>query len=192
MAVYQHDVLIIGAGLAGMRAGLAAQQEGADVAIISKVHPVRSHSNAAQGGINAPLAEDDPWEDHAFDTVKGSDYLGDQDAIEVLSSEAGAEVINLERMGVIFHRDETGHLGTRACGGQARARTYFVGDITGQAMLHVLYEQLIKQGLRVYRRTRFTAQSAPLDGLQPGQQRCLHALADRIGLDPAAQNNADI
>ncbi|MPZ48478.1 MAG: FAD-dependent oxidoreductase [Dehalococcoidia bacterium] len=150
MAVFQHDVLIIGAGLAGMRAGLSAQAAGADVAIISKVHPVRSHSNAAQGGINAAVDEDDTWEDHAFDTVKGSDYLGDQDAIEVLCSEAGGEVLALERMGVIFHRDETGHLGSRAFGGQQRARTYFVGDITGQALLHVMYEQLIKQGLRIY------------------------------------------
>jgi succinate dehydrogenase / fumarate reductase flavoprotein subunit len=150
MAVYQHDVLIIGAGLAGMRAGLAAQAEGVDVAIISKVHPVRSHSNAAQGGINAAVDPSDSWEDHAYDTVKGSDYLGDQDAIEVLCSEAGGEVISLEHMGVIFHRDETGHLGSRAFGGQQRARTYFVGDITGQALLHVMYEQLIKQGLRIY------------------------------------------
>jgi succinate dehydrogenase / fumarate reductase, flavoprotein subunit len=150
MAVYQHDVLIIGAGLAGMRAGLAAQAAGADVAIISKVHPVRSHSNAAQGGINAAVDPSDSWEDHAFDTVKGSDYLGDQDAIEVLCSEAGDEVIALEHMGVIFHRDESGRLGSRAFGGQQRARTYFVGDITGQAMLHVMYEQLIKQGLRIY------------------------------------------
>ena len=150
MAVYHHDVLIIGAGLAGMRAGLAAQAEGADVAIITKVHPVRSHSNAAQGGINAAIDESDSWEEHAFDTVKGSDYLGDQDAIEVLCSEAGAEVIAMERMGVIFHRDENGRLGSRAFGGQQRQRTYFVGDITGQAMLHVMYEQLIKQGLRIY------------------------------------------
>jgi succinate dehydrogenase / fumarate reductase flavoprotein subunit len=150
MAVFQHDVLIIGAGLAGMRAGLSAQAAGADVAIISKVHPVRSHSNAAQGGINAAVDESDSWEDHAFDTVKGSDYLGDQDAIEVLCSEAGSEVIAMERMGVIFHRDETGRLGSRAFGGQQRARTYFVGDITGQALLHVMYEQLIKDGLRIY------------------------------------------
>src|SRR5205823_11089260 len=118
VAIFEHDVLIIGAGLAGMRAGLAAQAEGADVAIISKGHPVRSHSNAAQGGINAAVDEDDSWEDHAYDTVKGSDYLGDQDAIEVLCSEAGGEVIAMERMGVIFHRDETGRLGSRAFGGQ--------------------------------------------------------------------------
>ncbi len=150
MAVYQHDVLIIGAGLAGMRAGLSAQAAGADVAIISKVHPVRSHSNAAQGGINAAVDVDDSWEEHAFDTVKGSDYLGDQDAIEVLCSEAGDEVIAMEHMGVIFYRDENGKLGSRAFGGQQRARTYFVGDITGQALLHVMYEQLIKHGLRIY------------------------------------------
>jgi succinate dehydrogenase / fumarate reductase, flavoprotein subunit len=150
MAVYQHDVLIIGAGLAGMRAAIAAQLEGADVAIISKVHPVRSHSNAAQGGINAALGEDDSWEEHAFDTVKGSDYLGDQDAIEILCQEAGPALIELERMGVIFHRDETGRLGSRSFGGASKARTYFVGDITGQAILHVMYEQLIKFGSRVY------------------------------------------
>ncbi len=150
MAVYQHDVLIIGAGLAGMRAAIAAQAEGADVAIISKVHPVRSHSNAAQGGINAALGEDDSWEEHAFDTIKGSDYIGDQDAIEVLCQEAGPSLIELERMGVIFARDDTGHLGSRSFGGSSKARTYFVGDITGQAILHVMYEQLIKHGLRVY------------------------------------------
>jgi succinate dehydrogenase / fumarate reductase flavoprotein subunit len=150
VAVYQHDVLIIGAGLAGMRAAIAAQQEGADVAIISKVHPVRSHSNAAQGGINAALGEDDSWEEHAFDTVKGADYLADQDAVEVLCTEAGPAIIELERMGVIFHRDETGRLGSRSFGGASKARTYFVGDITGQAILHVMYEQLIKHGLRVY------------------------------------------
>jgi succinate dehydrogenase / fumarate reductase flavoprotein subunit len=150
MAVYQHDVLIIGAGLAGMRAALAAQQEGADVAMISKVHPVRSHSNAAQGGINAALGEDDSWEEHAYDTVKGSDYLGDQDAIEVLCQEAGAELIALERMGVIFARGDDGRLGSRTFGGASKARTYFVGDITGQAILHVMYEQLIKHGLRIY------------------------------------------
>src|SRR2546425_1537129 len=126
MAVFEHDVLIIGAGLAGMRAAIAAQGEGADVAIISKVHPVRSHSNAAQGGINAALGPEDSWEDHAFDTVKGSDYLADQDSVEVLCREAACEIIALERMGVIFHRDETGHLGSRAFGGQQRQRTYFV------------------------------------------------------------------
>jgi succinate dehydrogenase / fumarate reductase flavoprotein subunit len=134
-----------------MRAALAAHQAGADVAIITKVHPVRSHSNAAQGGINAALTDrGDDWEDHAFATVKGSDYLGDQDAIEIMAKEAGAAIIELEHMGVIFSRDENGRLGTRRFGGQERARTFFVADITGQAMLHVLHEQVMKAGVRVY------------------------------------------
>jgi succinate dehydrogenase / fumarate reductase flavoprotein subunit len=139
-----HDVLIIGAGLAGQRAALAAAQTGATVGIVSKVHPVRSHSVAAAGGINAALNPEDSWESHAFDTVKGSDYLGDQDAIEIMCREAPNEILWLEHGGVTFHRDGTGHLGTRAFGGASAARTYYVADITGQAILHVLYEQLLK------------------------------------------------
>src|SRR5918999_5040646 len=140
-----HDVLVIGAGLAGQRAALAAAENGASVGIISKVHPVRSHSNAAAGGINAALNPEDSWESHAFDTVKGSDYLGDQDAIEIMCREAPNEIIYLEHLGVTFHRNEEGRLGTRAFGGASAARTYYVADITGQAILHVLYEQLMKE-----------------------------------------------
>src|SRR5687767_3969646 len=140
----RHDVLVIGAGLAGQRAALAAAEQGVSVGIISKVHPVRSHSNAAQGGINAALQEGDSWESHAFDTVKGSDYLGDQDAIEIMCREAPDELLELEHMGVTFHRNPEGLLGTRAFGGASAARTYYVADITGQAILHVLYEQLMK------------------------------------------------
>jgi succinate dehydrogenase / fumarate reductase flavoprotein subunit len=139
-----HDVLIIGAGLAGQRAALAAAEAGATVAIMSKVHPVRSHSNAAAGGINAALNPEDSWESHAFDTVKGSDYLGDQDAIEIMCREAPGEVLWLEHRGVTFHRNPEGKLGTRAFGGASAARTYYVADITGQALLHVLYEQLMR------------------------------------------------
>ena len=147
----EHDVLVVGAGLAGMRAALAAHQSGANTGIISKVHPVRSHSNAAQGGINAALVDrGDSWEEHAFDTVKGSDYLGDQDAIELMCRAAGDELISLEHMGVIFNRDDEGHLGTRAFGGQKRARTFFVADFTGQAMLHVLHEQLTRSEIATY------------------------------------------
>jgi succinate dehydrogenase / fumarate reductase flavoprotein subunit len=142
--VPSHDVLIIGAGLAGQRAALAAAQAGATVAIVSKVHPVRSHSVAAAGGINAALNPEDSWESHAFDTVKGSDYLGDQDAIEIMTREAPDEILWLEHAGVTFHRNEDGHLGTRAFGGASAARTYYVADITGHAILHVLYEQLMK------------------------------------------------
>jgi succinate dehydrogenase / fumarate reductase, flavoprotein subunit len=140
----KHDVLVIGAGLAGQRAALAAAERGASVGIISKVHPVRSHSNAAQGGINAALQAEDSWESHAFDTIKGSDYLGDQDAIEVMCRAAPGELLDLEHLGVTFHRNEEGRLGTRAFGGASAARTYYVADITGQAILHVLYEQLMK------------------------------------------------
>jgi succinate dehydrogenase / fumarate reductase flavoprotein subunit len=140
----QHDVLIIGAGLAGQRAALAAADAGASVAILSKVHPVRSHSVAAAGGINAALKPEDTWESHAYDTVKGSDFLGDQDAIEIMCREAPQELLHLEHIGVTFHRDGKGELGTRAFGGASAARTYYVADITGQAILHVLYEQLMK------------------------------------------------
>jgi succinate dehydrogenase / fumarate reductase flavoprotein subunit len=146
----QHDVLVIGAGLAGQRAALAAADAGASVGVISKVHPVRSHSNAAQGGINAALNPEDSWESHAFDTVKGSDYLGDQDAIEIMCRQAPQEILDLEHLGVTFHRGEEGKLGTRAFGGASAARTYYVADITGQAILHVLYEQLMKHS-EVYR-----------------------------------------
>ena len=146
-----HDILIIGAGLAGMRAALSAKELGADVAVVSKVHPVRSHSNAAQGGINAALTDrGDDWRDHAYDTIKGSDFLGDQDAIALMCEEAGGEVIAMEHMGAIFNRDEEGRLGTRAFGGQREARTFFVADFTGQALLHVLYEQILKAGALVY------------------------------------------
>ena len=149
--MFKHDVLIIGAGLAGLRAAVESTRLGLNVAAISKVHPVRSHSNAAQGGINAPLTDrGDDWEGHALDTIKGSDYLADQDAVEIMSTEAGDAVIELERMGVIFSRGDDGRLGTRRFGGQLVARTFFVGAITGSAILHVLYEQALKYGLNTY------------------------------------------
>ena len=139
-----HDVLIIGAGLAGQRAALAAAKTGATVAILSKVHPVRSHSVAAAGGINAAINPLDDWRSHAYDTVKGSDFLGDQDAIEIMCREAPAEVMWLEHAGVTFHRNEKGEMDLRAFGGASTKRTAYVADITGQALLHVLYEQLMK------------------------------------------------
>jgi len=149
--MYNHDLLIVGAGLAGLRCAVEAQKLGLKVAVITKVHPVRSHSNAAQGGINAPLTDrGDDWKGHALDTIKGSDYLADQDAVEIMSQEAGDAVLELERMGVIFSRGDDGKLGTRRFGGQKVARTFFVGAITGSALLHVLYEQSLKMGLQVY------------------------------------------
>jgi len=170
------DVLIIGAGLAGQRAALAAAEEGVSVAILSKVHPVRSHSNAAQGGINAALNPEDSWESHAFDTVKGSDYLGDQDAIEIMAREAPDEILHLEHLGVTFHRNDEGKLGTRAFGGASAARTYYVADITGQAILHVLYEQLMKYSDEVDRYEEWFTTSL----LRDGDGRCSGCVARNI------------
>jgi succinate dehydrogenase / fumarate reductase flavoprotein subunit len=159
----EHDVLIIGAGLAGQRAALAAAREGVSVAIMSKVHPVRSHSVAAAGGINAAISVADDWRSHAYDTVKGSDFLGDQDAIEVMCSEAPGEVMHLEHIGVTFHRNDAGELDLRAFGGASMNRTAYVADITGQAMLHVLYEQLMKHSSTVERFEEWFTTSLILD-----------------------------
>jgi succinate dehydrogenase / fumarate reductase flavoprotein subunit len=158
-----HDVLIIGAGLAGQRAALAAADAGASVAIMSKVHPVRSHSVAAAGGINAAINVSDSWESHAYDTVKGSDFLGDQDAIEVMCREAPKEVLHLEHIGVTFFRNEKGELDLRAFGGASMKRTAYVADITGQAILHVLYEQLMKYHETVDRYEEWFTTSLLLD-----------------------------
>jgi succinate dehydrogenase flavoprotein subunit len=172
-----HDVLVIGAGLAGQRAALAAAEEGVSVGIVSKVHPVRSHSNAAQGGINAALQADDSWESHAFDTIKGSDYLGDQDAIEIMCREAPDEILHLEHLGVTFHRNEEGRLGTRAFGGASAARTYYVADITGQAIMHVLYEQLMKHAERIARYEEYFTTALALDA----SGACVGAVVRNVG-----------
>jgi succinate dehydrogenase / fumarate reductase, flavoprotein subunit len=148
----KHDVLVVGAGCAGMRAAIEAHDAGADVALISKIHPVRSHSGAAEGGINAALgnaSEDNP-EKHAFDTVKGSDYLGDQDAIEVLCNEAPGDVYQLEHWGAVFSRTEDGRIAQRPFGAAGEPRTAYAADITGHVLVHVLYEQLMKRELQVY------------------------------------------
>jgi succinate dehydrogenase flavoprotein subunit len=148
----KHDVLVVGAGCAGMRAAIEAFDAGADVAIISKIHPVRSHSGAAEGGINAALgnaSEDDP-EKHAFDTVKGSDYLGDQDAIQILCDEAPDDVYQLENWGAFFSRTEDGRIAQRPFGAAGEPRTAYAADITGHVLLQVLYEQLMKRDLPTY------------------------------------------
>ncbi len=146
----QHDVLIVGGGLAGMRAAYEAKSMGADVAMVSKIYPTRSHSAAAQGGMQAALTAEDSWESHSYDTVKGSDFLGDQDAIQILCREGIDDIITLERMGVIFNRTEDGKIDARAFGGTSAKRTCFVADQTGQVILHVMWEQLLKQGLKCY------------------------------------------
>jgi succinate dehydrogenase / fumarate reductase flavoprotein subunit len=147
-----HDVLVVGAGCAGMRAAIEAFDEGADVALISKIHPTRSHSGAAEGGINAALgnaSEDDP-EKHAYDTVKGADYLGDQDAIEVLCNEAPEDVYQLERWGAVFSRTKDGRIAQRPFGAAGEPRTAYAADITGHVLVHVLYEQVLKREIPAY------------------------------------------
>jgi succinate dehydrogenase / fumarate reductase, flavoprotein subunit len=148
----RHDVLVVGAGLAGMRAAIAAHDAGAHVALVSKLHPTRSHSGAAEGGINAALgnATPDTPEQHAFDTVKGSDFLGDQDAIEVFTAEAPADIYELEHWGCIFSRDENGRIAQRPFGAASNPRAIYSADITGHVLLQVCYEQLVKRDLKVY------------------------------------------
>jgi succinate dehydrogenase flavoprotein subunit len=148
----KHDVLLVGAGCAGMRAAIEAHDAGADVGVVSKLHPTRSHSGAAEGGINAALgnAGDDDPETHAFDTVKGSDYLGDQDAIEILTREAPGDIYQLEHWGAVFSRAEDGRLAQRPFGAAGSPRTVFAADITGHVLIQVLYEQLVKRQIQVY------------------------------------------
>src|SRR2546428_6342873 len=139
-----HDILIVGAGLAGMRAAVAVAP-GLDVAVVSKVHPVRSHSVAAQGGINAALGENDSWEKHAYDTAKGGLWLGDQDAIEAMCREAPDDIHALERMGVIFSRDEQGRIAQRPFGGAGFPRPRPPPHPTGPARPPALYEATLER-----------------------------------------------
>ena len=150
--IAKHDVLVVGAGCAGMRAAIEAYDAGADVAMISKIHPTRSHSGAAEGGINAALgnaSEDNP-EIHAYDTVKGSDYLGDQDSIEILCDEAPGDVYELENWGAVFSRTEDGRIAQRPFGAAGAPRTAYAADITGHVLVQVLYEQVCKRDILVY------------------------------------------
>jgi succinate dehydrogenase / fumarate reductase flavoprotein subunit len=135
-----------------MRAAVEAYDAGADVALLSKIHPVRSHSGAAEGGINAALgnaSEDDP-EKHSYDTVKGSDWLGDQDAIEALCHEAPGDVYELENWGAVFSRTEDGRIAQRPFGAAGEPRTAYAADITGHVLIHVLYEQVMKRDILTY------------------------------------------
>jgi succinate dehydrogenase / fumarate reductase, flavoprotein subunit len=147
-----HDVLVIGAGCAGMRAAIEAFDHGSDVALLSKIHPTRSHSGAAEGGINAALgnASEDNAEIHSFDTVKGSDYLADQDAVEILCTEAPGDVFELENWGAVFSRTEDGRIAQRPFGAAGAPRTAYAADITGHVLIQVLYEQVVKRGIKVY------------------------------------------
>jgi succinate dehydrogenase / fumarate reductase flavoprotein subunit len=151
----EHDIIIVGGGLAGCRAAveIARTDPSLNVALVAKTHPIRSHSVAAQGGIAATLKNvdsSDSWSAHAFDTVKGSDYLADQDAVEILAREAPDVVIDLEHMGVLFSRLSDGRIAQRAFGGHSHNRTCYAADKTGHAILHELVNNLRRYGVRIY------------------------------------------
>ena len=152
--MYYHKILVIGGGLAGLRAAVESAPM-ADTAIISQVHPVRSHSGAAQGGVNAPLAnnpagKDDSWEKHAYDTTKGSDFLADQDAVEFMTSQAGPCIYEIEHWGCPFSRTDDGRIAQRPFGGAGFPRTCFAADKTGLYMLHTLWERSVKLDIPLY------------------------------------------
>ena len=151
--MYSHDVVIVGSGLAGLRAALELAGH-VDVAIITKVYPSRSHSGAAQGGVAAALGnvDGDSIEAHIYDTVKGSDFLGDQDSIEILCNDAPRTIYEMEHFGCPFSRTEDNKINQRAFGGHSFLRACFSADRTGHALLHTLFEQTYKQGgrLKVY------------------------------------------
>ncbi len=171
--VITHDILIVGAGLAGTWAALTARQHGvADIGVLSKVHPLRSHSSAAQGGIAAalnnvrpvegtgprgPLEQIPPGDDpidstdlHMFDTIKGSDWLGDQGAIEIMVNEAPDIVYQYERMGCVFSRTPDGRIAQRRFGGHSVPRANYAADYTGHVLLHTIHEQAVKNGVKFY------------------------------------------
>jgi len=150
-----HQVLVIGGGLAGLRAAIETKKKGLDVALLSQVYPLRSHSTAAQGGINASLAnieagKNDSWEKHACDTVTGSDFLADQDAVEIMAREASATVFELEHWGVPFSRTHDGKIAQRPFGGAGFPRTCYAADKTGRVLLHTLFEQAAYHDIKLY------------------------------------------
>jgi succinate dehydrogenase / fumarate reductase flavoprotein subunit len=155
--IHSHDVVVIGGGLTGLRASVALHDTGHDVVVISKVPVLRSHSVAAQGGINASLGnvlggdgENDSWQAHAFDTVKGSDYLADQDAVALMCQQAPSAVFELEHMGTVFSRLPDGRIGQRPFGGALFPRTCYAADRTGHNILNTLFEQAISRDIRMY------------------------------------------
>jgi len=156
--IFTHDIVIVGAGLAGLRAAVEVADQ-TDVAVVSKVFPTRSHSGVAQGGITAPLGneEEDHWEWHFFDTVKGSDYLGDQDAIEIMVKDSPRAIYELEHMGVPFSRTLEGKIAQRNFGGHTRdygkkpvKRACYAADHTGRVVLDTLFDQCLRHQVKFY------------------------------------------
>ncbi len=148
--IYTSDVVIVGSGLAGCAAARELKKRGKDVIVLTKLHPLRSHSGAAQGGVNAALSEDDDVELHMFDTVKGSDYLADQDAVELMCSKAPETIRWIEHMGAAFSRRPDGRIAQRPFGGQSRPRACYAKDRTGLTLLQTIFEQADREGVTFY------------------------------------------
>ena len=142
-----YDAVIVGAGLAGLSAARELKKRNHKVLVLTKLHPLRSHSGAAQGGINASLAEKDSIDLHMFDTIKGSDYLADQDAVELMCSKAPETIRWAERMGAAFSRDDEGKIAQRNFGGQSHPRACFAKDRTGLTLLQTMFEQADREGV---------------------------------------------
>lgn len=185
MITREHDVIIVGGGLAGLRAAVGLCEK-YDVALLSKVHPVRSHSIAAQGGINAALGNnpdsaDDSWEKHAFDTIKGSDYLADQDAVEIMCRKAPGIVYEMEHWGCPFSRFPDGSIAQRPFGGAGYPRTCYSADLTGHVLLNTLFEKAVSLGVTIYPEWHVT-------GLAVDENRTCHGVAafDLMNGEPAS------
>ena len=148
--IYEYDAVVVGSGLAGLAAAKELTEAGKKTAVITKLHPLRSHSGAAQGGINAALGKDDSTELHEFDTVKGSDYLADQDCVELMCSKAPETIRWAERMGAVFSRDVEGDIAVRPFGGQSQPRACYAKDRTGLTLLQTIYEQADRAGIEVF------------------------------------------
>jgi len=148
--IYEYDAVIVGSGLAGLAAAKELTEAGKKTAIITKLHPLRSHSGAAQGGINAAIGDEDSTELHEFDTVKGSDYLADQDCVELMCTKAPETIRWAERMGAVFSRTKEGNIAVRPFGGQSQPRACYAKDRTGLTLLQTIYEQADRAGIEVY------------------------------------------
>ncbi len=147
ITIHTYDAVIVGAGLAGNAAARELQKAGKKVAVITKLHPLRSHSGAAQGGVNAAFSDEDSVELHEFDTVKGADYLADQDAVEFMCKNAPETIRWAERMGAVFSRQKNGQIAQRPFGGQSSPRACYAKDRTGLTLLQTIYEQAFREGV---------------------------------------------